>query len=256
MEKVIIATTYYDRVILRSDAGETIAWLTLSRESVSCFYDTLNNLLLKPNGSALYLSGFGTIKSCRNKGYGRELIEFALSEYGDDIIYLGVSSCDENFTNEELIKFYERVGFKKIEYDLPYQFMVYDKFGKINESDLHEKVVKITPVLSYFQNEHKKYKLPGLEGIHITNTNSLIYDCAFLKHQRHVGYCQLFAMMNCKDSDSPSYKFELYPLADKDGNDILIEYDRDYMHAYISRSYMAGKCTYELEVNDNWGINT
>ena len=259
MEKVIITNAYHDKVMLRTDAGEIIAWLTLSRESVSCYCNTLNNLLLKPNGSVLYLSAFGTARDYRHMGYGRELMEYTLSEYGDDIIYLGVSSCDKGFTNEELTKFYERVGFKKINYDLPYQFMVYDKLGKISESDLCEKVVKITPVLdtTAFQTEaYRKYKLPGLEGVYAFNANSIISQCALLKHERHIGYCQLFLMIHCKDSDSPSYRFELHPLVDKNDNEVLIKCDRDYMNVYISRTYRAGKWICELEINDDWGINT
>jgi GNAT superfamily N-acetyltransferase len=249
-------TPYHHKVIMRDDNGKAVSWLTLTREDSACFYEQLGNLLLKPNGSVLYLSDFGTARAHRHKGYGRELLECALSEYSADIIYLGVSSCDSTFSNKDLVKFYERVGFKKINYDFPYQFMVYDKLGKISDEELTEKIVKIKPELFFKSNRVRRYILPGIECVVSNGGIDMVASCALLKHARHTGYCQLFAKQYFEDKIKKVYTYELYPLMDKDGNEILIKWNYDNMNVYVSKTYQGHKWYCELETDSLSGLDT
>lgn len=248
-------TPYRHRVVMRDDNDEEVSWLTLTREDSSCFYDQLNGLLLKPNGSVLYLSDFGTRRAYRHKGYGRELLECALSEYSADIIYLGVSSCDSTFPNKDLVKFYERVGFKKINYNLQYQFMVYDKLGKIKDEDLMEKIVKIDPQLTFKSDKDKFYLLPGLERFMLNGGIGTISSCALLRHSRHIGYCQLFAKCYSDDKEKRVCNYSLFPLMDEKGNDILIKWPCDNMNVYVSRSCQGRKWRCKLEVDSSLGVD-
>lgn len=257
MEIVKITNVFHDKVLLKDENDKTISSLTMTRESNCCFFKELNPLLLTPNGSVLYLSEFGTLRNYRKKGYGKELLKTVLEDYGDDIIYLGVSSTNKDFTNSDLIKFYESVGFKKIVYDLPYQFMVYDKHGKITDEDLYEKVNKITPKKHKgYKGTYHKYDLPGLDNIHLRDENEVFTGhCALLKHSRHIPYSQLFLQNRILNKEDNTYKIELHPLYDSKDREILIKCRRDNMNVYITRAYRGGQGRFVLEYDSDWGFD-
>ena len=253
MRKHKVCNGTYDRVCIDTDEGSNVSWLTLTIEDTRCFYDQLD-FLLEPNGKVLYLAEFTTFPKYRRNGYGKELLEYTLKEYGENIIYLGVKSADGYMSDENLIKLYESVGFKKIEYELPYQFMVYDKYGKL--PSLKEKVVKFTPKLVYENGTYAKYKISALKRPYIKVDGQLVEKslsmCALLKHRIHKGYCKLFMLIDCTEKRSGVLNYQFYPMYDKDGNEILIKHDRDRLHMWVSYYSRDG---FEFEFDEDWGIN-
>ena len=257
MKEHIIKKLAFDKVYLLDDNGKSVSWFTLVKENDRCFYDQLK-WLLKPNGSVLYLSDFGTSLEYRRHGYGRRLLEYALKVYSNEIIYLGVKSCDEKYmTDDDLIKFYESVGFKKINYELPYQFMVYDKYGKISEDMLNEKIIKLTPTPP---NEWGKLHVPNLPQVYIKQGDELIKQsmfigmCALLKHRMHDGYCRLFLNHKYFDEESGVYSYRMQPLFDEHGNEILVKYGHDCLSVFTTYYGGDGGGWYDLEIDTNYGI--
>lgn len=64
-------------------------------------------------GNIYYLNSFGTSYKYRQKGYGRQLLNFVKEKMKGKFIFLIVQSVDEDYMkNSDLVKFYQSVGFK------------------------------------------------------------------------------------------------------------------------------------------------
>jgi ribosomal protein S18 acetylase RimI-like enzyme len=65
------------------------------------------------DGEIYYLGNFVTENKYRRKGYGRELLNLVKKKTKGKFIYLIVRSSDEEYmTDNQLIKFYQSIGFK------------------------------------------------------------------------------------------------------------------------------------------------
>ena len=85
--------------------------------------------LLKTNKPLFYFYSFGVSESrFLRKGYGKKLLRYIISYYRCCVIVLQVSSIGK-MTNEQLINFYEKNGFKRIypeDYTQQYPLMIFD----------------------------------------------------------------------------------------------------------------------------------
>ena len=256
MKEKIIKALSHDRVCLMNDDDCAVSSFTLHRESINCYYKQLNGLM-KPNGSVLYLSDFGTDFKYRNHGYGRRILEYALKVYENEIIYLGVkSSCPDKFSDKDLIKFYKSVGFKKINYTLPYTFMVFDKFNKLPYEAINEKVVKVIPNKKDMWGSYVVENMPEpfiKKGEELVPMHFGV--CSLLKSKMRKGYSKLYVTSKNHDEKTGNRSYEMFPVYDKDGNEILVKYAHDCLVVYINDQYCGnGKRKYELEIQTDYGV--
>ena len=255
MKEKIIKTPSHDRVCLMTDDDCSVSSFILHRESINCYYKQLNGLM-KPNGSVLYLSDFGTYSKYRGHGYARRILEYGLKVYENEIIYLGVkSSCPDKFSDKDLIKFYKSVGFKKINYTLPYTFMVFDKFNKLPYEAINEKVVKFVPNRKDIWGS---YIVENMSEPYMKKDGKLIPIVygrfSLLKSKMHRGYSKLFLTRESKDEKTGDRSYEMSAVYDKDCNEVLIKYAHDCISVYVNFEYNNGKRKYELQIQTDYGV--
>jgi len=255
MKEKIIKTPSYDRVCLINSRGNSVSSLMLHRENINCYYKQLNGLM-KPNGSVLYLCDFGTDYKYRKRGYARRILEYTLKAYENDIIYLGVKSGDpDQISDRDLIKFYKSVGFKKINYKLPYTFMVYDRFNKLPYEAINEKVVKFVPNRKDIWGN---YIVENIPEPYIKKNGKLVNvgygEYSLLKSRMHRGYSKLFLTRESKDEKTGDRSYEMSAVYDKDCNEVLIKYAHDCISVYVNFEYNNGKRKYELQIQTDYGV--
>lgn len=255
MKEKIIKTPSYDRVCLINSRGNSVSSLMLHRENFNCYYKQLNGLM-KPNGSVLYLCDFGTNYKYRKHGYARRILEYTLKAYENDIIYLGVKSGDpDQISDRDLIKFYKSVGFKKINYKLPYTFMVYDRFNKLPYEAINEKVIKFVPNRKDICGNYIVDNMPEPYIKKNGNLVKVVYGkYSLLKSKMHRGYSKLFLTRESKDDKTGDRSYEMSAVYDKDCNEVLIKYAHDCISAYMNFEYNSGKRKYELQIQTDYGV--
>jgi hypothetical protein len=79
--------------------------------------------------------------------------------------------------------------------------------------------------------------------------------CSLLKSKMHKGYSKLYVTSKNHDEKTGNRSYEMFPVYDKDGNEILVKYAHDCLVVYINDQYCGnGKRKYELEIQTDYGV--
>lgn len=106
--------------------------------------------------------------------------------------------------------------------------------------------------------KYETYTIVGLDNCYYSRSNETAFSgypfagaAALLMNPEYEGYCTLCMVYNTADSDTfgqPGYTMEFSPLYDKNGNLVLIKYDRDVTFCSVDSGYTFGKEKYEAAI--------
>ena len=117
---------YYE--LIDDTTNVSLTSLEISPESFSVY--RRQKVDFPSDGEIYYLDNFVTESKYRRKGYGMELLNLVKENTKGKFIYLIVHSSNEHYmTDDELVKFYQSIGFKvheKKDQYVYYTWMVLD----------------------------------------------------------------------------------------------------------------------------------
>lgn len=96
--------------VLKSDNGEEISQARV--DFVNFNENQRKRLDFPMEGDVCYIHSFMTIRSMRNQGYGRKLMQHLLDSIKGHFAYLIVCSIGE-MSNDQLVEYYKSFGFEE-----------------------------------------------------------------------------------------------------------------------------------------------